>query len=234
MVFNPSESFMDDFPKKEFTPLINRFVILGPASLQNTLLVRFVEKQLEISCTVWACLSPLPAKFPHAGETLVLVDMHAVPAETIQHYLPRLDENIGAVALLNTDPNLHGEWIVRWPKVKGIFYRDTDEQQLLKGLRAMRNHEYWLPRKILTETLERIRSVQTRLQEECCALTKRENEILMAMGSGASNIEIANQLNLSPHTVKTHIYNMFKKIEVTNRVQAVSWAVSHLDAPSRS
>ncbi|MEA7595362.1 LuxR C-terminal-related transcriptional regulator, partial [Salmonella enterica subsp. enterica serovar Virginia] len=41
---------------------------------------------------------------------------------------------------------------------------------------------------------------------------------------GASNNEIARSLFISENTVKTHLYNLFKKIAVKNRTQAVSWA----------
>lgn len=41
---------------------------------------------------------------------------------------------------------------------------------------------------------------------------------------GASNIDIANALFVSENTVKTHLYNVFKKINVKNRLQAMMWA----------
>jgi LuxR family transcriptional regulator of csgAB operon len=59
-------------------------------------------------------------------------------------------------------------------------------------------------------------------------LTSRETEILTMISIGAKNDEIADKLFISPNTVKTHIYNIFKKIDVPNRLQAALWAAKHL------
>jgi DNA-binding CsgD family transcriptional regulator len=45
---------------------------------------------------------------------------------------------------------------------------------------------------------------------------------------GATNEEIGDKLCISPHTVKTHLYNIFKKINVPNRIQATLWAAKNL------
>jgi len=45
---------------------------------------------------------------------------------------------------------------------------------------------------------------------------------------GAKNEEIADELFISPNTVRTHIYNIFKKINVPNRLQAALWAAKNL------
>ncbi|MGJ8680303.1 helix-turn-helix transcriptional regulator [Paraglaciecola sp.] len=50
------------------------------------------------------------------------------------------------------------------------------------------------------------------------SLTAKEQEIVKAVKAGYSNKEIAAQLNISPSTVKNHLYNIFKKLEVTNRI----------------
>ena len=59
-------------------------------------------------------------------------------------------------------------------------------------------------------------------------LTEREMEILKVLTSGAKNEEIANKLFISPHTVKTHLYTIYRKIQVNNRLQAVIWANKNL------
>jgi DNA-binding NarL/FixJ family response regulator len=58
-----------------------------------------------------------------------------------------------------------------------------------------------------------------------CKLSPREMEILQAMAFGLSNLEIAQKLFLSEKTVKTHVYRMFKKMNVGTRTQAVMKAV---------
>ena len=59
-------------------------------------------------------------------------------------------------------------------------------------------------------------------------LTKREQEILAMVSVGARNDEIADSLCISRHTVKTHLYNVFKKIHVADRLQAALWAAKEL------
>ena len=59
-------------------------------------------------------------------------------------------------------------------------------------------------------------------------LTERQIEILAMIAIGATNDEIADKLCISPHTVKTHLYKIFKKINVPNRVQAALWAAKNL------
>jgi DNA-binding CsgD family transcriptional regulator/ArsR family metal-binding transcriptional regulator len=55
-------------------------------------------------------------------------------------------------------------------------------------------------------------------------LTTRELEVLRLIGSGATNIEISNILNISPHTVKSHVIHIFNKLGVDDRTQAAVWA----------
>ena len=59
---------------------------------------------------------------------------------------------------------------------------------------------------------------------ESLGLTRRECEILDHLAKGASNKEIARTLGLSPNTVKTHIANLYMKLEVTGRGKAVEAA----------
>lgn len=59
-------------------------------------------------------------------------------------------------------------------------------------------------------------------------LTRREVEILDLIAAGYANQQIADELFISPHTVKTHLHNIFKKINVKRRLQAALWAAKNL------
>ncbi len=65
-------------------------------------------------------------------------------------------------------------------------------------------------------------------QEDASGLTRREKEILDLIANGYSNQQIADELFISPHTVKTHLHNIFKKINVKRRLQAALWAAQNL------
>lgn len=54
--------------------------------------------------------------------------------------------------------------------------------------------------------------------------SERELEVLNLLGHGYTNKEIAQMLELSPNTVKTHLNNLYSKLEVSNRTQAVAEA----------
>jgi DNA-binding CsgD family transcriptional regulator len=63
-------------------------------------------------------------------------------------------------------------------------------------------------------------------QEACEALglTGRELDVLKAMAEGLSNLEIADRLSVSVNTVKTHSSNLFEKLDVKRRTQAIEKA----------
>jgi len=61
------------------------------------------------------------------------------------------------------------------------------------------------------------------------SLTLREREILSLAGKGLSNAEIAERLSLSPHTIKSHIHNLLRKIGATNRAEAAFLLRGHLN-----
>jgi len=51
-------------------------------------------------------------------------------------------------------------WLVACPGVKGVFFTDSSEDTLVKGIEAIFRGEYWLPRRLLCAHLERTRTVQ--------------------------------------------------------------------------
>ncbi len=59
-------------------------------------------------------------------------------------------------------------------------------------------------------------------------LTDREKEVLLKICTGKCNRKIAEDLKISPSTVKTHVYNTYRKLGVNNRFQATLWTAKYL------
>jgi len=74
---------------------------------------------------------------------------------------------------------------------------------------------------------EQARHVQDTNQRLPDPLSRREIQVLQMLAGGFTNKEISNRLNISEHTVKSHVVHIFNKIGVNDRTQASVWAVSH-------
>ena len=64
-------------------------------------------------------------------------------------------------------------------------------------------------------------------KDKIASLTNRELEVLIHVANGLFNKEIANILNITERTVKNHISNIFKKIDVSDRTQAAVFAIKN-------
>ena len=60
-------------------------------------------------------------------------------------------------------------------------------------------------------------------KKEKVSLTRKEKEILAMIALGAKNDEIAAELFISSNTVKTHVYNIYKKINVQNKIELIKF-----------
>lgn len=144
-------------------------------------------------------------------------------------------------------PNMNG-WetlkAIRSDKKTGIIpvimiTAVSEEQKIISGLKTGAD-DYIVKPFILPNLLARMEAVLRRSKwtqpvekiseisynnEKRPILTSREKEVLALASKGASNKEIAEKLVLREVTVKSHLNNIFKKLNVTNRTQAVLLAM---------
>ncbi|MGR8951836.1 MAG: response regulator transcription factor [Gammaproteobacteria bacterium] len=207
-------------------------IILGPRNLQNSVLSTFINTAGAFSCEILSSSSDIQKKQPY-DEILVLVDV-----STSASYLDLLNPlcETSKIALINAEENEEGLYeILHRFELRGVFLKTTTPEQFVQGITAIFADEYWLSRKLTAKIFsqikqEKFRNLSYADGEDCICdlLTSKESKILEAIVDGHTNRDIADKTFLSPHTVKTHIYNLYKKIGVTNRVQAVNWARKHL------
>lgn len=204
-------------------------IIVGSQQLQNSLLTNLLTSGGIKQC--FSTATPgVPAGAASASFLLFLVDAASLkPADALDHLdeLPIAEQTV-RIAFFNLDGKEEIDSLAAHPAMNGAFPRDCPQDQLLKGVQAILNGEVWLPRKILERYMTKTRVYKRPSNAAAAALTDREIEVLRVMATGAKNTDIAERLNLSPHTIKTHIYNIFKKINASNRLQAVNWAQENL------
>ncbi|RJQ56721.1 MAG: DNA-binding response regulator [Desulfobacteraceae bacterium] len=209
--------------------------IVGPRRLQNRLLSQFVSRETGAVCIEDANLERIFGSKPEEEfqMSLFLWDALGGNLETILNELKQQHASVLNCYFVpfNVDPSNGHEAQALGYGVRGFFYEEDSPDQILKGIRAIFSNELWVSREILTKCIleQRGRGENPQMEPmEPNLLTTRETEILTQIAAGATNEEIADRLCISPHTVRTHIYNIFKKINVPNRLQAALWATQNL------
>ncbi|CAM5695424.1 response regulator [Streptomyces griseorubiginosus] len=115
----------------------------------------------------------------------------------------------------------------------GFLLKDARPEELLAGIRAVAVGDAViapaLTRRLLEEYARYVPSHRTDAAEDprLTSLTDREREILVAVGKGWTNGEIAARFVLSESTVKTHVGRVLAKIGARDRIQAVIFAYDH-------
>ncbi|MGW0941441.1 response regulator [Streptomyces sp. NPDC002623] len=110
----------------------------------------------------------------------------------------------------------------------GFLLKDALPDELVAGIRAVAAGDAviapGLTRRLLDSFTDRLPGRTPDQERQLSSLTQREREVLTAIASGWSNIEIGERLNLAESTVKTHVSRILAKIGVRDRVQAVIFA----------
>ncbi|QIE55546.1 response regulator transcription factor [Pikeienuella piscinae] len=91
----------------------------------------------------------------------------------------------------------------------GLVHKSEQPERLLQAIAAAANGGRDFP-------------AAARRQPPMAALTKRERELLAALADGATNNRLAEDLGVSVNTVKFHLRNLYEKLDVRNRAQAVA------------
>lgn len=111
----------------------------------------------------------------------------------------------------------------------GFLPKDTEPERLLDALRTVAAGDALLAPRATQRLIEEFRRAapphppKTSLN----GLTERELEVLRAVGSGLSNLEIAERLAISYATVKTHVSRLLTKLDARDRAQLVVIAYEH-------
>ena len=165
---------------------------------------------------------------PHAEVRTIRVDAEPDEAavdvllcDPIGRHL-QIEEYLAAVVALTLAPVLVFTWSSSPSAVRrsmasgarGFLSKGTSSENLAAAVEAVRVGETIVPRPVRT-----LRGT--------AELSARETDVLDLICRGMSNMEIAEQLFVSVNSVKTYVRQIYQKIGVTRRSQAVAWGLSH-------
>jgi len=113
---------------------------------------------------------------------------------------------------------------------KGYLSKTTGLRELCRAVEAVHRGELWVERRLMSRLLDdHVSSHSTKkngYEAPKEILTPREHEVLRCLSTGSSNKEIAGELYISEKTVKSHLNSIFRKFNVTKRLQAILYAVN--------
>jgi len=112
---------------------------------------------------------------------------------------------------------------------EGYVLKDAEPAVLVEAIRNVKAGQSYIQPNMTTELVKEFNRVtlHDRDKREENNLTSRELEVLELIAEGMINKEIAKQLFISEKTVKNHVSNIFKKLNVSDRTQAAIYAFKH-------
>jgi len=157
---------------------------------------------------------------------LILMDVH----------MPEMDGPATAKAVLLKRPEIKvvawtvsesSDDLLRMMQVgcSGYVLKDVGPGELQRALLSALRSESPVPRKMIPEVLRRVAESTPLSQDNVVPLTSREMQILRGIAKGHTTKRLAADLSLKAPSIETHLHNLFRKLNATNRGEAVSAAL---------
>ena len=169
------------------------------------------------------CLDILKRKIPD----VLLLDMNMPEMNGID-VLSMIREKEIPVKVLIVTVHREVEYLLRAAEldVDGYILKDSTSGELIKAIQNVHAGKKYIQPSLIPAMNARLIHMDSD-KDKIKSLTKRENQILILIANGNCNKEIASELNISERTVKNHISNIFKKIDVADRTQAAVFSIKN-------
>lgn len=166
-------------------------------------------------------------KIPELNPDVLLLDINMPNMNGIE-VLQELRERRSKVKVIMLTIHNEGEYILKAVDIgcAGYVLKDSDSNMLKKAIYTVYSGESFIQPDLIPVLNARLIKKEQE-DEQLEKLTKREIEVLILLSEGLFNKEIAYKLDISERTVKNHISNIFKKINVSDRTQAAVFAIKN-------
>ena len=156
--------------------------------------------------------------------TVVLMDINMPVVDGVEATRMILKKN-SSVGIIILTMYPQDEYVIQALKAgaKAYLLKDTRSKKLLEVIRTVHTGQAVISAEMTNRLLDEFRRISDEEEEEKPAfqpLTDQEKRILTRVAEGASNKDIAEDLNLSERTVKNYLSIIFQKLQVNNRTEA--------------
>lgn len=167
------------------------------------------------------CLKKLKSVSPD----VLLLDIN-MPKKNGLEVLEILKENKSKLRVLILTVHNEVEYLMKAIDIgaNGYILKDSESSELKKAIFSVAAGEDYIQPSLIP-VLNSKMIEKNKDEGKIDSLTRRELEVLKLLAIGMYNKEVAEKLQISERTVKNHVSNIFKKLEVTDRTQAAVFAI---------
>lgn len=108
--------------------------------------------------------------------------------------------------------------------VGGVVLKEMAPRLLIQALRKVHAGEQWVEKRSVQAALEKVLRREAGAREAASEVTPREVELIRMVAEGLRNREIAERLGITEGTVKTHLHNIYRKLQLETRVAVRRYA----------
>ncbi|MFN2433564.1 MAG: response regulator [Gemmatimonadota bacterium] len=159
---------------------------------------------------------------------LLLLDLN-LQNESGLDLLPRLAEQHPELKVLVLTASIDQEDRINSIKLgaRGVVLKYAASENLIKSIRKVAEGEMWVDHETTKKLFEELADRRgPKPESPLDLLTDREREVTALVGEGMRNKEIAERLFISERTVKTHISNIFQKLDLSDRLELALFAIN--------
>jgi DNA-binding NarL/FixJ family response regulator len=174
--------------------------------------VKILDPGSKITAELWNSLAPDVVLVDFTTLYNGLTDLDALgPGK--KHPFILLDTNCGKENIISA---------VLKKRVSGVLPGHSDLRHLAKAIKAVAKGDIWIDKATVKNLLHGIKALN---DNQASTLTPREKGVVDLIEKGLRNKEIARKLHISEPTVKTHLYRIYRKLNIRTRSELITYAI---------
>ncbi len=201
--------------------------LLAQNRLLREALTRMLDKKSDISVVGACALSPTSLEEVAQKHPDVLLVDSSASGDAVREFLRELHRVVPDLKMVMIGMDADEQSFLRAVRQGAVGYvlKDASAVDVVSAVRAVANGEAVCPSKLciclfqyVAHQCSHLPSFQTNM---ALGLTNREQQLVLLIGRGLTNKEIASQLQLAEQTVRNHVHRMIRKVGATNRLAVV-------------